>query len=543
MRLVLTILEKMRINGVLKLALEEITYEDIIGTNNNQPYISETIEFLLNKACKVLETNDSPKLFNKLLKIIDLIVTSSKITNQELAPIFKDTLEILTKLYEDYERKDTILDEAFKNFNAKYIVLQAFNFLEPLNEQTFFIDTPVLETSDKQELILLKEQIKDLVKANEKLQKEKEKLKLENQKLLKDNNDLSFKETQALKESSRKEANLKHLSNLEEAVINELYSNGQSLASLKENLTSKGYTTTLSELAEVLNSLQKRLLFTPLQFLGEKAIYNLNYNPSSSLNTFKIYPVDYTVPLNLLIASDFHLDLNTKLDNCKFEELYDYCVLNNIKCILNLGDFFDTVCSSSSFTRSLSNLLDTEKLIDKVATTFPKATGIYQGILAGNHDRLFNSLALSPIEKLVEKREDFFFLGYDHALAELSPALTDNTLSLHHIRYRYEGIENSNDVQNLIRSFLKGQVDLNKITFSLLGHTHRSFAELAHNFSFIPSYTKDRFQNGAWHLKIYYNSDKTINYIIFIPLVLTDKLYRAGEFVHQSNHQRSLGKS
>ena len=188
-------LEKMRINGVLKLALEEITYEDIIGTNNNRPYISETIEFLLNKACKVLETNDSPKLFNKLLKIIDLIVTSSKITNQELAPIFKDNLEILTKLYEDYERKDTILDEAFKNFNAKYTVLQAFNLLEPLNEQTFFIDAPVLETSDKQELILLKEQIKDLVKANEKLQKEKEKLKLENQKLLKDNKDLSFKET------------------------------------------------------------------------------------------------------------------------------------------------------------------------------------------------------------------------------------------------------------------------------------------------------------------------------------------------------------
>lgn len=70
MRIVLTMLEKMRINGVLKLALEEITYEDIIGTNNNRPYISETIEFLLNKACKVLETNDSPKLFNKLLKII-----------------------------------------------------------------------------------------------------------------------------------------------------------------------------------------------------------------------------------------------------------------------------------------------------------------------------------------------------------------------------------------------------------------------------------------------------------------------------------------
>lgn len=147
---------------------------------------------------------------------MDLIVTSSKITNQELAPIFKDNLEILTKLYEDYERKDTILDEAFKNFNAKYTVLQAFNLLEPLNEQTFFIDAPVLETSDKQELILLKEQIKDLVKANEKLQKEKEKLKLENQKLLKDNKDLSFKETQALKEASRKEANLKHLSNLEE---------------------------------------------------------------------------------------------------------------------------------------------------------------------------------------------------------------------------------------------------------------------------------------------------------------------------------------
>ena len=95
MRIVLTRLaEKMRINGVLKLALEEITYEDIIGTNNNRPYISETIEFLLNKAGKVLETNDSPKLFNKLLKIIDLIVTSSKITNQQLAPIFKDTLEI-----------------------------------------------------------------------------------------------------------------------------------------------------------------------------------------------------------------------------------------------------------------------------------------------------------------------------------------------------------------------------------------------------------------------------------------------------------------
>lgn len=48
---------------------------------------------------------------------------------------------------------------------------------------------------------------------------------------------------------------------------------------------------------------------------------------------------------------------------------------------------------------------------------------------------------------------------------------------------------------------------------------------------------------GLGHLKIYYNSDKTINYIIFIPLVLTDKLYRAGEFVHQSKHQRSLGKS
>lgn len=525
----LTIIDKMQINRMLKLPFEEIDYLNIMGPNTKDQ-LGEVVEFLFNKTCKVLEENDSPKIFSKYLKVLDSLITTATVSKQQLILFLKNNLGILVKLYEDYERKDAILDLEFQDFSTKYTTLGTLEKLNSSDGQNLHL---------KEELVFLKDQLNELIAVNEKLQLAKEELLSKNADLLEKNASLTNKEVQNLKKALQEEALLKHSTAIEEAVIQELYSSGQTLTSLKDNLMRQGKAVTLNELATVLLNLKKRLALAPLQFLGGKAFYNFDYNPASSLKTFKVFPAVYQEPLNLLVTSDFHLNANTKLTDCKFEELYDYCVANNIKCILNLGDFFDTVCATSNFNRSLPNLLETERLIDQVAISFPKVPGIYQGILAGNHDRIFNKLAISPIEKLTEQREDLFFLGYDTALVELSDAASNNTLSLHHLRYRYEGAMNNRDVNNLIKSSLKGQEDLNKIYFSLLGHTHRSLGEFSHNFGFVPSYTKDRFQNGAWQLKVYYNSDRTIDYIIFTPLILTDKLYKAGEFVYK----RTLAKN
>ena len=70
-----------------------------------------------------------------------------------------------------------------------------------------------------------------------------------------------------------------------------------------------------------------------------------------------------------------------------------------------------------------------------------------------------------------------------------------------------------NSVYNIIE-------DKHNIYCNLIGHTHKSKIDSINNYCTIPSYTKDRIKNGCWRMNIHFDTNKHIDHIVFIPLIV-----------------------
>lgn len=316
---------------------------------------------------------------------------------------------------------------------------------------------------------------------------------------------------------------------IREIIITELYNQPSSIEDLIKVVNREGYSVTPQIINEHLNALKNRVNMEGPLFETIPPIYKLNTNPLITPNPIYLPSMALNKEVDVLLISDLHKDFYKDL-LVPMDIAYNYSSANNISYIFNLGDNFNTKYFNNNNNNRLEELKRIEQWIKEFSDCIPQNTGIYLLNLGGNHDRFFLKAGIDPLSKLQEYRPDFINLGYDHVNIVLGDKLkTNNCLALHHPSKRIEETIGESLTENSrIKDYFSGYyhslqnnlITRDMIYCDILAHLHRSKLDVLNSYCQVPSYTRDRVANGAWHLKIYFNSQKNIECITFIPLVI-----------------------
>ncbi len=317
---------------------------------------------------------------------------------------------------------------------------------------------------------------------------------------------------------------------IQDFVLEGLLENNLTINELIALSKDKNLNIELEELREILKKLKTKFTITNpnISYIEQK--YSI-CTPKLQTNKSIFIEASENQYMDLLVVSDFHIEKYTNLLRKKYERIYDYCAENNINYILNLGDLFD----NKYHEKTLDNLKINLTSYDNFIKFFPKDSNIKHIILGGNHDIGISSFGIDPIDYISDNRSDIINLGYECATI----AFDNDNLMLHHIDKRFEMPYNKENIisqdinaelENIYRKLAKNR---DETYIDLLGHCHYSRLDPINSYCIVPSYTSDHNHEGAWHLRIYFNKDKQIEYIIFIPLILKNKLKPISEILYK----------
>ena len=67
----------------------------------------------------------------------------------------------------------------------------------------------------------------------------------------------------------------------------------------------------------------------------------------------------------------------------------------------------------------------------------------------------------------------------------------------------------------------------------MLGHFHSSKLSLPNSYLTVPSLNRDHIQNGAYRMKLFFDSKGNIVNSILIPLIIDNKIYETTSINYQ----------
>ena len=303
------------------------------------------------------------------------------------------------------------------------------------------------------------------------------------------------------------------------------------LLSKKHNVTERDVYKIIQKINEKINVTRRDLALPPQYMVGKPEFVTNGVFDFSNFYSDK--------SCDLLFISDIHFEEASEEVKNAYDAVYNYATAKNIKVVFNTGDLFgsslamQTGVSPERITTSLN-------IIESFADNVPYDKNVYQAVLGGNHDKKIFSYGLEPLGLLQKMREDIIPLGYDHCQVIVGGA--NSILGLHHPQRRFpETIDetgyNVASLVNYISTYCGNQKiarDANYVNF--LGHLHRSMMDLDNSLVLVPSLLRDRYFNGAWHIKIYFDDKRNIDSMVFIPLILEqDKLLATSEIPYRKN--------
>ena len=340
----------------------------------------------------------------------------------------------------------------------------------------------------------------------------------------------SLLEFQQAKEEEKKEK-------VKEIILARLTTGGIVLTDLYNELILQGYEVSLEELYKYINEYKQELNIVS-SGLSSSPRYIIMPPSITSNGVFDISIPTDCKSYDILLISDLHISGIDEGVLSDYNKLLDYCVTNRIKIILNVGDFF---CFKYPFKREmLKGLTGSKRIVDKAISKLPSVPGIYQAILGGNHDKDALGYGFDAIKTLTDAREDFINLGYDHVTITFNGQMSLlHSFMLHHPATKFvdpvleEKFDNESLKQSLEDYYSNCKRRRDDSYLDIIGHFHRSGLDSLNAICNVPSLWHDRFNNGAWHMKVYFDELNNIKYIIFKPLVLNDKLVATTEIVYQ----------
>lgn len=410
-------------------------------------------------------------------------------------------------------------------------------------------DNQKLEKEYIKENNSLQEKIYEKDKQNECLYQQKNELEEQNRNLsltLKDADSkienlnetlksILIRKTQDEVERERKKRREK---DLDEYIILKLINNGYTLDQLSKELNSDDNTYSLGEIKESLARVKTRINIInpckqsfPVEYkacsplITKGGIFNINTNNN-------VYDV--------LLTSDWHI-WNYHIENGtlikELDKVYNYCTKNNINLVLNLGDLLHAV-QHPEIKRYRDNLNVLDEMIEKM----PYDASISHAVLGGNHDKYMLDIGFDPLKYLSDNREDFINLGYNDVYLTFNDENVKQIIGLHHPYESRTRINIEDTNAHAILNYLKEkkqQYNMRNrdIYIDFFGHFHTARIDSFNGYASIPPFIKgnEKNMNGVWHLKIYFDNENNIQYMIIKSLVGDEKLNPVMETVYQKN--------
>lgn len=480
----------------------------------------------------IKEINSLQEQIKQLAKDLDEQVKIYNALNKKLkdseSKLTKKTEEVvsLKKENEKSSREIEELREKIKKLNYSVIVL---------NKQVEELEETNREFSSNQvSFSLLKEQLEKEIDVLIKRINELESILLAKEELLKSYADKerreSLQEIRLVEEENIKEK-------IKDIILNKLASGGVILDELVAELSSQDY------------DVSRELIFSYLNEIRNEI--NIGVSSLSSSPKYIIVPpnvvsnetFDIDVPLgcksyDILLISDLHFSKFDEQVINEYNKVLDYCAANSVKLILNLGDFF---CFKYPYkTDMLQGLTSSKKIVEKAISKLPVSDGIYHAILGGNHDKDALTYGFDSIKMLTDAREDFVSLGYDHVTITFNGQKNLlHSFMLHHPSTKFGDpvLDDKFDNESLAQSLGDYYTNMGRRRrdsyLDVIGHFHRSGLDSFNSICTVPSLFFDRYNNGAWHLKVYFDEETNFKYMVFKPLDLEDKLVATTEIYYQ----------
>lgn len=554
----------------------KMTHDDVINYLTQKALseleTKEKLNFmLLSKIIYVMVTiitcssEDGIQLKNETVKAVDQMIKKSK--EKPIDPLngldqtTKKQLNILEEILVKYYLEVLEIEEPNQNETVKQLKTELYTLKQQLMEyeikkQTYEKNRIKLEKELKKSRVTsenLKSSQQKLTTTIQSLNQELKEYKKKQLELLKSIDEKKLTITNLLslqeeiktlttkiaeleqeKETLNKELDCHHLKDeqsaqekhIREIILSQLYTQPASFERLKEILAAQGFKKSIQFINEQLNLLSDRVHIYGPSFETIPPVYKIDTNPFPAKNPFYL-PISSKSELDILVIADIHKKFQAILPE-EVDIAYDYATANDIQYIFNLGDNFSIQQKNHSLL-TLENLKKLEEMLEDFATSFPKNTGIYLFNLGGNHDDVMLKFGLDPLQRLQQYRSDFINLGYNYAQIIFGDQTnSNNKINLHHPRVKLtESLATNPDQSTAVKDYLskfyqKYSIDKDTIYFDFLAHVHRSKLDIVNSYCQVPSLTKDREANSAWHLKFYFDSQKNIDYIIFIPLIITN---------------------
>ena len=328
-------------------------------------------------------------------------------------------------------------------------------------------------------------------------------------------------------------------SKIERLIYQQLLIDGASLDELVKYMQSQGITTDNAEIVKILKRVKQKINIGDSSF-SMSPIYRVQ-RPILVTDKFFSVNVPYDAKYyDIMLVSDLHLKKFDSKVLKGFDSLNDYCTKHGICLILDLGDFYDGYGASKKVDHD--SAIKNYQLVEQAISFIPKASGLYHAVLGGNHDRNVSNYGFDPIELLARERDDFLNLGYFHSTILLNN-LTNNlgSFDIHHpnnftfsVNLDENGVDIEGTISYLKELYTKQGRNRDDSYIDIFGHTHQSQFNYPGSYCFIPPFFEGGSKKGACHLRIYFDENNDIKYMIFMPLSYSDnKLVKKDEIVYQ----------
>ena len=308
---------------------------------------------------------------------------------------------------------------------------------------------------------------------------------------------------------------------------------------LVRHLKEKKISTDRSEVVEVLSGMKKVITLDNSRFSTQPS-YKVVQPVLREDGVFEIDVPFGCKHYDVLLTSDMHIREMDGRVLRGYDAMLDCCSKNNINLVLSLGDFFNGMSANSlEYEHAVQNYEVVEDAISKI----PRQDGLYHAVLGGNHDKNIARYGFDPIKMLSDARSDFIDLGYTHSTVTLnSPTNYLGCFDIHHpddfefpVDVDDDGIDLAFMNEYLDGIYSKQGRSRDDSYIDILGHTHRSQFNYPGGYCYIPEYIDGASKRGACHLRIYFDEDTDIKYMVFMPLGYSTatRLAKNNEIVYQ----------
>ena len=306
---------------------------------------------------------------------------------------------------------------------------------------------------------------------------------------------------------------------IKEKLIELLIDNEYSVMNIMHVLSTAGYDVSKELILTCLNELE-----TTFAIKKDSTYYPTTYRiTKAAIDVDKTFKINSSSDgyFDTLLITDIHANL-VELDRTQqgLDVAYNYATKKKIHLLTNLGDFIELNIPISK-TMGYSDINDLRRLIDAVSEKMPRDKKIDHAILGGNHCEKLAECGINPIAILERTREDVIDLGYKRAFLSLGKAGSRerDKIALLHPNCRKNVSNDDTRSSKFTQKFNPKEYTRRNCYLSCMGHTHIGKFYDENGLYLIPSLTRDREQNGAVHMRVYFDIKGKIKSIVLLPLV------------------------